>query len=242
MARAVIAAPRWRHRPRLVSASLQRFAVHSPALPHRRAPCAGTACPCGGRTSPSLRLPSALDGVVSAVIPDDPGRAGSRTTSCSGRDLPAGRRRAAVRAGGDGVRPARAAGRRRAARAGRGGHRHPDAADGQGRGIQAAAWLRSTGRRGRRGAHPVDQPGYALALLERGSADAPTAEERWPAWTSCDAIRTVADGGSVIDLRSWTSSSGPGPIRRPQLTPDPRSRRSWPRWPRARTMPRSPPR
>ena len=112
-------------------------------------------------------------------------------------------------------------------------------------GIQAAAWLRDN--------HPdvgvvvlsqYTAPGYALALLEHGSAGrAYLLKERVASVDElARAIRAVAGGGSVIDpmvvdelvaVRARRTSS-------PAWPSSPRGRpRSWPRWPRARATPRS---
>ena len=79
-------------------------------------------------------------------------------------------------------------------------------------GIQAASWLRRN--RPEVGVVVLSQfkaPSYALALLETGSSGrAYLLKERVAGVDElAHAIRTVAQAGSVIDPRWWTSSSAP---------------------------------
>ena len=113
-------------------------------------------------------------------------------------------------------------------------------------GIQAAAWLRAN--RPRVGVVVLSQytaPGYALALLEHGSAGrAYLLKERVASVDElARAIRTVAQGGSVIDPQVVDELVRSRSQRRASnlssLTPG--SRRYWPRWPRARATQRSRP-
>src|SRR5262249_31740872 len=113
---------------------------------------------------------------------------------------------------------------------------------GRDEGIQAAAWLRE--HRPQVGVVVLSQytaPGYAVALLEHGSAGrAHLLKERV---ASLDGpVRRLHAGA-----RSWPGGGGPswpGPAptpARPAGTRSPRGRRrSCPRWRRARTTPPSP--
>ena len=135
------------------------------------------------------------------------------------------------------------------------GTEHPDVVvtdirmppTGTNEGIQAAGWLREN--------HPqvgvvvlsqYTAPGYAMALLEHGSAGrAYLLKERVASVDElARAIRAVAGGGRSSTRWSWTSWSGPGPgISSPAWPTSPRGKpRSWPRWPRARATPPSRPR
>ena len=107
-------------------------------------------------------------------------------------------------------------------------------------GIQAASWLREHSPRS--GVVVLSQyktPSYALALLETGSAGRAylLKEQVAGADELAQAIRTVAQAGSMIDPRSWTSSSRPSrPAGNRTSRGSPRgSPRSWARWPQGKS-------
>ena len=92
------------------------------------------------------------------------------------------------------------------------------------------------------------EPGYALALLERGpTGRAYLLKERV---SDVDQLRRAPSarsprGGSVIDpkvVEALVDARAPRPTSRPSTGSRPASGRSWRRWPRARTTPPSPPR
>ena len=113
-------------------------------------------------------------------------------------------------------------------------------------GIQAASWLRE--HMPEVGVVVLSQyktPSYALALLETGSAGRAylLKEQVAGADELAQAIRTVAQGGSVIDPQIVDELIEAKSSRRKSDLPGSRraSPRSWRRWPRARATPPSPP-